>query len=92
MKKLYSLYKKYVLDNIDKVYHFLVCFFLMTLFAKGLSVWIALATSIFVAFMIVALIGAWKEYFDKKHTGLFSIGDLIADGIGIAFATFLLLI
>ena len=35
MKKLYSLYKKYVLDNIDKIYHFLVGFFLMTLFTKG---------------------------------------------------------
>ena len=92
MKKLYSLYKKYVLDNIDKIYHFLVCFFLTTLFAKGLSIWIALATSIFVAFMTVTLIGAWKEYFDKKTHGTASVKDFVADMAGIVIATILLLI
>jgi len=80
---MYKLYKKHVLGNIDKIYHFLVCFFLVTFIANWLP-WE-------VAFAFTALLGIGKEFWDKSHTKIFSYLDLVADFVGIVLAIYLIL-
>jgi len=68
------MYKKLVLNNIDKILHFLMCFFLLTIFATFLPPLIA-------AFL-VAFIGVLKEIWDTKFSWL----DILADILGIVIA------
>ena len=68
------MYKKLVLNNIDKILHFLMCFFLLTIFATFLPPVIAGATTLF--------IGVIKEIIDTKFSWL----DILADILGIVIA------
>jgi hypothetical protein len=80
---LYRLYQKHVLGNLDKIVHFLLCFFFVTVIANWLPWEVALA--------FVALIGIGKEFWDEKYTGIFSYLDLVSDFIGIFSALYLIL-
>ena len=76
MKKI--LYKIRKIKHIDKVWHFGACF-IVTFLASFYSYELAVGLSIG--------LGVGKEvgdYFNPNSK--FSIGDLIADGLGIGFA------
>lgn len=65
----------------DKVLHFL-CSALIALLAFPIIGWWALPVALF--------IGVCKEVYDWFSYGLFSLGDLLADTLGIAVATLII--
>lgn len=66
----------------DKYVHFIVSLLLsLFLFAGGL--FLGLGTCAIVpAILGTAAFGIGKEFYDKKHTGLFDKSDLVADFLG----------
>lgn len=78
MEKLYTLYKKYKTKYLDKILHFLACFFLTTLVLRY--------STKEIAFVVVFVIGALTELLDKKFGGSCEARDLLADILGAVVA------
>ena len=70
--------------HIDKVAHFSVSGLLVFAFDKFLPIWAALS--------LVVIIGIAKELYDAKMGGKFEIKDILADLLGVAIATLIILI
>ena len=76
----------------DKWMHFSVCIILTLVvfaicFALGLG-----KMAIVPAIVVTALVGVGKEIYDKKKTGLFEQGDILADMFGIMIGCIIALI
>lgn len=69
---------------IDKVAHFSVSGLLVFVFDKFLPIWAALS--------LVLVLGITKEIYDAKMGGKFEIKDILADLLGVAMATIVILI
>jgi len=69
------MYKKLVLNNIDKIYHFLSAYFLTTI-CLPLAIVCSVGKEVF----------DYSTY-GKKTKGFFkmAVGDLLFDGLGILF-------
>lgn len=78
MKKLLKLIKNVRNRHLDKILHFLFCY--------GVAFTVAHLWKIEAGVGIAVLTGVWIEFLDKHLDGDFSIGDIIADVLGIATA------
>lgn len=80
--------------NIDKVLHFLVCYFITSV------VWFLLASTrlemyaaLFIACVFSGTVAFLKEVYDSRHDGhSCELLDLIADVVGILVALFLIVL
>lgn len=70
--------------GIDKVAHFSVSGLLVFAFDKFLPIWAALS--------IVLVLGIAKEIYDAKMGGKIEIKDILADLLGVAAATLIILL
>lgn len=91
MKNFIEKLYEWVSKNIDKLIHYLVCS------------WIVLACYVFlcivihgyamlIGIIIAVILGVLKEICDQLDYGGFSIGDLVADGLGIATSVIIIAI
>ena len=79
MNKIYN----YIIKYLDKLIHFLVCYFLLTVTYWFLNLF-TVKTPIYSVAILVIMIGLFKEFYDeKKKKGAFDKYDLLADSIGI---------
>lgn len=78
LKNLAIEIKKVVSKHIDKVAH-------MTL-TYAIAYTISHQWKVAAGVSIAVLVGVGKEYLDKALGHKFSIGDLVADGLGIVLA------
>ena len=85
MKKLLSNLIKL---HKDKVYHFFCSYTAMLTFtALAIIKWESPITwSVNFGIAMAILVGVVKEIWDKLTGGKLSVGDLVADGLGIAIA------
>jgi len=86
IEKVYNWYKEHILGNIDKVYHFLVCFFLVIVGGAILTLCKFCAPPLEASFILVVILGIFKEIFDKATHGIASIKDVVADIFGAVSA------
>ena len=70
--------------GIDKIAHFAVSGLLVFVFGKFLPIW--------VASILVLVLGIAKEVYDAKMGGKIDLRDLLADLLGVAMATIVILI
>lgn len=70
--------------GIDKIAHFSVSGLLVFVFGKFLPFW--------VASILVLVLGITKEVYDAKTGGKIDFRDLLADLLGVAVATIVILI
>lgn len=76
----------------DKWMHFCVCLILtLGIFAIGYALNLG-KMALVPAVVVTALIGVCKEIYDKKKTGLFEQGDILADMFGIMVGSIIALI
>jgi len=76
----------------DKWMHFCVCLILtLSIFAIGYALNFG-KMALVPAVVVTALIGVCKEIYDKKKTGLFEQGDILADMFGIMVGCIIALI
>lgn len=68
--------------KVDKVAHFGVCFAITTILSAIINTPLGPVIGMLVAFAL----GLGKEIYDKVKGGPFSLGDLVADFIGLASA------
>lgn len=81
MKNILMFLNRLLLKHIDKVAHFAITYGIVYTLADHLTLDGAIAVGI--------LIGVAKEIYDKLSYGKFSLGDLIADILGIILAVLL---
>ena len=74
--------KQFVSANVDKLLHFLVSYLLTT---------VVVPLTGFLGIAVVLFIGLFKEIIDEYDYGGFSLGDLVADILGLVFGMFVLL-
>ena len=70
--------------GIDKIAHFSVSGLLVFVFGKFVPFW--------AASILVLILGISKEIYDAKMGGKFDFRDLLADLLGVAVATIVILI
>lgn len=84
MKDLINKIKKFLTKHVDKLLHYLVCFFIVTI-CFPINIWVGLG--------LAGVCAVGKEIYDYYDYGLFSWWDLLFDvlGMGSAFGIYLLL-
>ena len=85
--KIIKLLKEWLVANIDKVLHMLVCYSLVLTGSALGHLWLGVAVGVLLAFAKEAI--DWLDYgkdigFEKFRP--LAVGDLIADVLGIAIA------
>lgn len=70
--------------GLDKVTHFSVSAFLSLALCRFLPLWVAV--------IVVAVLGVTKEVIDAKTGGKMDKKDLVADALGVAVASILCLL
>lgn len=92
MRKVDKLLTLLTSFGCDRWVHLTVCLVVSWLVATAANIAWLVITSQFAERAIVGLIGVLggilaafgKEIYDKKTTGLFDVGDLVADFVGMA--------
>ena len=78
MRRILKFFENTLMKHIDKVAHFAITYALVYTLADKWDINGAIAVGI--------LVGVVKEIWDKLSDGKLSVGDLVADGLGIAIA------
>lgn len=78
MKRILKFSENILIKHIDKVAHFAITYGIVYTLADKWDINGAIAVGI--------LVGVVKEIWDKLTGGKLSVGDLVADGLGIAIA------
>ena len=78
MRRIIKFFENTLMKHIDKVAHFAITYALVYTLADKWDINGAIAVGI--------LVGVVKEIWDKLSDGKLSVGDLVADGLGIAIA------
>ena len=78
MRRILKFFENTLMKHIDKVAHFAITYGIVYTLADKWDINGAIAVGI--------LVGVVKEIWDKLTGGKLSVGDLVADGLGIVIA------
>lgn len=83
--KIIKLIKEWLVANIDKALHLLVCYSLVLTGSALGHMWLGVVVGVLLAFAKETL--DWFDYGkDTKGFWKMALGDLVADGLGIIIA------